>query len=91
MFLSRHMIVRDSSVVSEIGYQSDTETLYVRFLATGDWYKINDVGSYIAGELMAAESVGNAYARLIRDKFEATKLEEAARAKFRKARVKISE
>lgn len=48
----------DSSNVEAIGYESDTQTLYVRFLNSGDTYVYYNVAQWVFSEFMQADSKG---------------------------------
>ena len=55
----------ESSQISEVGYEPETETLGIRFKAKGDWpaseYHYANVNETIHKALLDAESVGKAF------------------------------
>lgn len=58
----------DSSVVARIIYKPLRRRLYVQF-KNGDIYRYDDVPGDTVSELVASESAGKAFNRLIRDEF----------------------
>ncbi|GAB1259867.1 KTSC domain-containing protein [Aurantivibrio plasticivorans] len=62
-----------SSNIASIGYESETETLEVEFLA-GSIYQYYDVPEYVYDELMSASSHGGYLASNIRKNYAYTKL-----------------
>jgi len=57
-----------SSNVESIGYEVNTETLYVRFL-NGSLYEYKNVPIMVYEQLLSAPSVGSYMHRNIKDKF----------------------
>lgn len=66
----------DSSCFSEVGYASDTETLYVRFKDSGSLYRYDEIPSNIYRSLMNAESIGKYYNSDIKGKYPCTRIYE---------------
>ena len=58
-----------SKLMQAHGYQASTQTLAVRF-GPGRIYHYKDVPQAVYDEFAAAESIGVAFAKLVRGKFE---------------------
>jgi hypothetical protein len=63
----------ESKMFSAVGYDSETQTLQVRF-ANGGTYAYLDVPETVYQELMAAESKGKFFAVRIKNQFRTNKV-----------------
>jgi len=70
-----HLQPVESSNISEIGFDQDTEELYVRF-KSGKVYKYTNVPFSIYTALMEADSIGSFFHKEIRTAFDYQQLEE---------------
>lgn len=66
--------IKDSSTIREIGYNADSATLIVRFVA--GLYTYDDVPPDVHEKFMAAESKGRFFHQQIRGKYQTTKIPE---------------
>lgn len=63
----------NSSQLSYIGYDEDTQELYITFIK-GDTYKYNLVPEQVYKEFLSSASVGKYYINNIRGKYNSTKI-----------------
>lgn len=63
----------DSTCFSEVGYDSNTKELYVKFLESGDEYVYYDVSKRTYENLINADSIGSYYYHHIRSEYECSK------------------
>jgi hypothetical protein len=63
------MIPVESSMLKSVGYDAATHVLTVQFKNSAFVHSTLDVPTEVHAELMAADSVGAAYNRLVRGKF----------------------
>lgn len=63
------MVAVQSSMLSHIGYSPADRVLNIRFRNSAFVHPLLDVPPEVHAELMAAESIGQAYNKLIRNKF----------------------
>jgi hypothetical protein len=59
----------DSRSLAAVGYDHDSQTLYVRFRGSGQLYRIADVPEPMYEQLLTAPSKGAYYNRWIRPNF----------------------
>lgn len=63
----------ESSNISYIGYDYDTQELYITF-SKGDTYKYNNVPEQVFKEFLEASSVGKYYINNIRGQYTSNKI-----------------
>lgn len=69
-----HLNPVQSSMISAIGYDPDSETLAVKFVATGDTYHYSHVSEDDYAALCSADSVGKYFNAHIKGKRPGNKL-----------------
>jgi hypothetical protein len=58
-----------ASIISSIGYDGETSSLYIQFKATGIIYQYNDVPVSVYDELLNSDGKGLYYNQYIRNKY----------------------
>lgn len=56
-----------SSQISEVGYDSESRTLYLRFVSNGALYAYQNVSEDLYGQLMGAPSIGSFFFAAIKN------------------------
>jgi hypothetical protein len=64
----------DSSSIDAIGYDAQTQELYIRFLESGETYIYYDVDEWVYVELMQSDSKGAYVNAHIKPNYDAGKL-----------------
>ncbi len=64
----------DSSSIEAVGYDSDNQVLYVRFLNSGKTYVYYDVDEPVHREFLQADSKGRYFGSNIRNHYQYDKL-----------------
>ena len=62
-----------SSNISYIGYDNNTQELYIKFIK-GDTYKYDNVPEQVFKEFLDSSSIGKYYSTYIRGKYTSTKI-----------------
>ena len=68
------MVDVESTLIAQVGYDAETQTLFIKFVTTGDTYRYAGVPQAIYDALLAAPSKGKYFAANIKGAFPFTKL-----------------